>query len=496
MIKLSQLLSVFGQLSWGEDPTADVRGLTSDSRGIGQGYVFVAVRGTKQDGHQYLEQAVRLGAIALVVEDRKLVPAHFKGALVEVKSAREALDKLASRFYAQPAKHLYCAGVTGTNGKTSTVYLIEHLLTQYGWPTGVMGTIDHHLGSHVWPSELTTPDPVTLQKRLAEFVNRGARAAAFEVSSHALDQHRADGIPFNAGVFTNLTRDHLDYHHDMQSYFLAKQRLFSSLLRQSDKEHVVAIINADDPYGKKIQIADRVRVWSYSSHEGDFVFTPLEQNFSGSRFNLRSPQGSIEVQLSLPGLHNIYNATAALAVALHAGMSLEAAAMALKTFNGVPGRLERVPLNEKFNVFVDYAHTDDALKTVLSSLVRLREQSSIKARILTVFGCGGDRDRGKRPLMGEVAARLSDQVFLTSDNPRTEDPQQILDDVLEGIPSETKKHKVVIEVDRRKAIARALQSAEENDVILIAGKGHEKYQIIGHERHQFDDVQVVQELLK
>ncbi len=495
-MKLSQLLSLFAQLGWGDDPTATVEGVTSDSRQVKPGFVFVAVRGHAADGHLFLSQAVASGAIALVVEDSSQVPLDYKGAVVQVSSTREALDKIAARYFGDPAHELFCVGVTGTNGKTSVTYMIEHLLNRFGWPTGVLGTINHHLGEKIWNSELTTPDPVTLQKRIREFLSLNAKAVAFEVSSHALDQQRVDQIPFDVGVFTNLTRDHLDYHKDMETYFSAKERLFNSLLAKSKKHQVYAVINKDDPYGQRMQVGNNVKVWSYSEREGDFVFKILSQGFDGSKIQLRTPRGESEALIPLPGRHNIYNGVAAIATAMAAGMSLKAAAEAMSSFTGVPGRLQKVENNKKLNIFVDYAHTDDALKSVLSSLNHVRELSGKKNKIITVFGCGGDRDKGKRPLMAQVASELSDKVVITSDNPRTEDPMSIIQDGLNGLSQEIIKKKVSTQIDRRSAIAHALQSAQENDVILIAGKGHENYQIIGTKKIAFDDVAVVKELLQ
>lgn len=501
-MKLSQLLSLFPQLGWGDTRTEEVLGLSSDSRQIKPGWVFVAVKGFSQDGHQFIQSAVDSGAIALVVEDKINIPKDFSGAVVQVDNARKALDKLAARFYGDPAANLFCVGITGTNGKTSVTYMVEHLLTAFGWPTGVLGTINHHLGDKKWEAELTTPDPVTLQKRMREFNALNAKAVAFEVSSHALDQGRADQIPFDVGVFTNLTRDHLDYHQDMESYFSAKQKLFSELLRNSPKPQTFAILNADDPYGKKIKVGDGVRRWFYSEakngrqdQNSDFSFKIVDLGYWGSQFTLATPRGSVEVKLPIPGKHNVYNSVAALAVAVAAGMSLDRAAAALTTFKGVPGRLEAVENSKGIHVFVDYAHTDDALQSVLNTLGDIRRLVQANNKIITVFGCGGDRDKGKRPLMAQVAERLSDLVIITSDNPRTEEPSSIIEDCLKGLNEVQLKQKVKTEVDRRKAIASALQFAEEGDVILIAGKGHEKYQIIGKEKKPFDDVAVAKEIL-
>lgn len=494
-MRLPQLLAIYPQLFWGKNPQKDVTGLTNDSREVKPGYVYVAIRGHAVDGHRYIPQVCRQGAIALIVEDAATVPKTYDGAVVVVPDTRVALDELASHFHGRPADHMFCVGVTGTNGKTSTTYMIEAVLEKYGWKTGVLGTINHHFGGHVWESQLTTPDPLTLHKRLSEFRALGGEAAAFEVSSHALAQKRVDDLPFDAAVFTNLTRDHLDYHKSMDEYFAAKERLFREVLGASRKSQVWAVINADDPAGRKLQVTDRAKVWTYGQGAADFRFLIREQDFGGTRFTLKTPRGEAEIHLPLPGLHNVYNATAAIAVGLAADASLATCSEALANFRGVPGRLQKVPNDKGVHVFVDYAHTDDALKVVLAALGEVRRSAQLENRIITVFGCGGDRDKGKRPLMAQAALAGSDLVFLTSDNPRTEDPDQIIQDGVAGLAPEVLNQTVFTEVDRRAAIGRALQSAQVGDVILIAGKGHETYQIVGAEKRPFSDVEVVKEWL-
>jgi len=490
-MKLAQLFSIFPQLRWGDAATVDVVDITQDSRAVHKGSVFVAIRGTAADGHQFLQSAVEQGAVGLVLEDMQNVPREYQGAVAQVPSTRRAFDLLAGRFYGDPAKELFCVGVTGTNGKTTTTYMIEKILTHFNWKTGVMGTIDHHLGEHRWPSALTTPDSLTLQRRLSEIKALGASAVVLEVSSHALAQARVDSLPFAVGVFTNLTRDHLDYHRDMEDYFHAKERLFTELLG-NNSNCAVAVLNGDDPWIRKIRVREGVKVWWYGQSAGDFAFRSFKQNLAGTLVHLSTPRGSGEFQLAVPGLHNVYNATAAVAASMSAGVSLNAALAALAEFRGTPGRLERVNNHKDLHIFVDYAHTDDALRTVLQMLHDLKANSS---KIITVFGCGGDRDKGKRPLMGKVAASLSDRVILTSDNPRKEDPLLILHEIKSGI-SAAFAGELQIEPDRRQALALALQSAKEGDVILVAGKGHEDYQIVGKEKFSFSDQQVLGELLK
>jgi UDP-N-acetylmuramoyl-L-alanyl-D-glutamate--2,6-diaminopimelate ligase len=492
-LKLAQLLSIFPQLRWGDAASLDALEVTQDSRAVKAGTVFVAIRGNSGDGHRFLGKAADQGAIALIVEDDQQIPADYKGAVVKVPSSRRALDQLARRFYGNPAGELFCVGVTGTNGKTTVTYMVEAILNHFGWPTGVMGTIDHHFEKHKWASQLTTPDPLTLHRRLREFVALGARAAAFEVSSHALDQARAESIPFAAAVFTNFTRDHLDYHHTMEQYFRAKERLFNELLG-NHPSYAVAVLNGDDPEIRKVRVKEGVTVWWFGKNAADFTFRVMKQDLNGSFFHLSSPRGTCEVHLPCPGEHNIYNAVAAIAACCAAGCSLQTAGEALSKFYGAPGRLEKVPNKKGVHIFVDYAHTDDALRTVLKALSALRAEMNSKAKILTVFGCGGDRDKGKRPMMSMAATELSDTVLITSDNPRSEDPLGIIEDIKTGVPKNW-SGRLLVEPDRRKALDLALQLAGEGDVILVAGKGHEDYQIVGDKKLSFSDVQVVTELL-
>ncbi len=491
-MKLAQLFSIFGRLKWGSDPDREVIKICRSSNEVTAGSVFVAIRGQTFDGHQFVAQACARGAIGVVVEDESVVPTDYAGAVVKVPDTRAALDDLAARFFAYPARELFCVGVTGTNGKTTVTYMVEKILTEFGWPTGLMGTIQHRLGSHLWPSDMTTPDPLVFNQRLRQFADQGARALALEVSSHALQQRRVHSVPFDVAVFTNLTRDHLDYHRDMEDYFAAKEKLFIDILQGSEKSAKFAIINSDDPWGRRLSLSERIRTWTYGEKSADLQFKILSQDYSGTRLWLSTPLGRGEWVLPVPGVHNVYNAVAAIGVGLAAGSSYESCVAALSRFQGVPGRLESVGNPNGIHVFVDYAHTDDALKNVLTALRGIREQMGSSPRLTVVFGCGGDRDRGKRPLMGQVAGQLADQVIVTSDNPRSEDPELIIRDILAGI-KESLPSAVVSEVDRRKAIHRALNEARPGDVVLIAGKGHEDYQIIGSEKKPFQDQQVVRE---
>jgi len=471
----------------------EVKGIYFDARQVVPDSVFVAIKGTQNDGHKFIDQAILNGAIALVVEQKNKVPDYYKGLVIAVPNTRQALDTLAATFYGFPSEELFCFGITGTNGKTSITYILEHILNTYHKPTAVMGTVNHRIQDRLWTSQMTTPDPVTLQKRLRDFRDHGAVAVAMEVSSHALDQKRADSVHFNTAIFTNLTLDHLDYHKTMQEYFQAKQRLFTDLMWSSIKKPRFAVVNIDDSYGRKLQVAEPVVIWTYGQKEADFQFKILDMNYSETTFELKTPVDTLKVQIPLSGLHMVYNVVASMAAALSSGISIEQSIKALRNFEGVPGRLQKVQTSGSKTAFVDYAHTPDALENVLKALNEIRNLTKKKNKIITVFGCGGDRDKTKRPLMAQIAARLSDFVFVTSDNPRTEDPFTIVNEVKAGLPAEFIDYEV--EVDREKAIAAAIRQASADDVILIAGKGHEDYQIIGTEKIHFSDFEVARKYL-
>lgn len=480
---------------------ADIVGICFDARKVQPNTLFIAIKGTQSDGHDYIDQAIQGGAIALVVENFDVVPQSFAGLVLKVADSRQMLDLLASRFYDYPSQKLFCFGVTGTNGKTSITYLLEHILNAHKKLTGVMGTINHRVGDRIWDSQMTTPDPITLQGRLHEFVNEGAYAAALEVSSHALEQKRADSVHFNTVIFTNLTHDHLDYHKTMKHYFEAKQKLFTDLMWFSLKRPLFAVVNIDDEFGRRLRLADPVIGWTYGQNEADFQFKILKMNFAETEFELKTPLESIQVKVPLTGKHTVYNVVASMAAALTCGVSLEQSMRALTHFSGIPGRLQRVLTQnsqDKCVVFIDYAHTPDALENSLKSLQKIREDS-IKSgertnKIMTVFGCGGDRDKTKRPKMAEIAARLSDYVYITSDNPRTENPLTIIADIQKGLP--VGFNQFTVQEDRDAAIKLAIAKAEDGDVILIAGKGHEDYQIIGTEKKYFSDYELAQKYLK
>lgn len=497
-MKLSQLVSELKSANLSEpEKNLDILNLTSDTRQVSAQSLFVAIRGTSRDGHDFLGEAIQKGARVLIVEDATRIPIDFKGPVVQVQSGREALDLLAATFYGFPSSRLFCIGVTGTNGKTSTTYMLEALFNFVQADcAGVMGTIDHHLGKTVWESSMTTPDPVALQKRLKEFVEGGAKVAAMEVSSHALDQKRAESVEFDVGIFTNLTRDHMDYHPTMEHYFGAKEKLFSQLLKKSTKSKKTAFINVDDSYGSKIKVPSAVQKFTLGQKNTDLSFELKKMALTQTEFDFQSPWGKGHVNLPMAGLHNVYNVLGALGAALFYGMSIADCEKALSQFRGVPGRLQSVPNKRQVGVFVDYAHTPDALENVLKSLQKIRHEQGSKGKIITVFGCGGDRDRGKRPLMAQMTEKGSDYAILTSDNPRTEDPQSILQEVEKGFSANYLKSQVKVEVDRKLAILSAIQMASPADLVLIAGKGHEDYQIIGTTKNHFSDYEVALEALK
>lgn len=493
-MKLQDLFSIFPGIPANAFSHLPITDICNDARKVTPGAVFVAIPGVKADGHDFIADAIAKGAVALVVEDRAKLPADFAGFVLQVPNSRQVLDILASRFYFEPGRDLFCVGVTGTNGKTSISYLVECILNYAGMPVGVIGTVNHRLGDKVWPSDMTTPDPVNLQKRLSEFRQEGASAVVMEVSSHALEQKRVDSVPFNSVVFTNLTRDHLDYHGTMEEYFNAKQRLFTDLLWKTSKSPCFAIINTDDRWGRQLRVAEPAILWTYGHRDGDFRYEILKMDFASTRFQIQTPAGEAEVLLPMSGTHNVMNAVAAIAVGISAGIPLATCVKALAKFQGVPGRLQAVANDRDLSVFVDYAHSPDALENVLTALLKVRESLGSTAQIWTVFGCGGDRDKGKRPLMTQMAMRYSDRVIITSDNPRTEDPAAIIRDMTAEMPGESQK--LQIEVDRREAIQKAIRGARPGDVILIAGKGHEDYQIIGQEKLPFSDFLVAQEFLQ
>ena len=494
-MKLSELLDSKEVLQWPEDCSSAVNQISFNSQdSFVSGSIFLAKKGTHTDGHQFINQAFKQGATWAVIENLEAVESEFKPRCLVVKDTFEALVKLATRIYQEPSKDLLCVGVTGTNGKTSVTYLIEHLLNCAGHQCGVIGTIDHHLQDHIWRTQLTTPDPLSLHLRLREMRDLGATAAALEISSHALSQKRAGGLQLDAAIFTNLTQDHLDYHKTMEAYFEAKALLFGNLLTKSSKKDKWALLNEDDPYCRRIPQSAHYKRVTYGFSESSHYQCKINQTgLNGTTFQILKNKELFDIHSPLIGVHNVLNVTAAFALSFELGLDVNKLIERLKLFKGIPGRLERVSGDSDPYVFVDYAHTPDAIYQVgvtLKKLVTAQDQS-----LIAVFGCGGDRDRSKRPLMAQAAEQFADQVVITSDNPRSEKPEAILAEIEQGFSSEYRNTKVIVELDRKQAIDRALQIAKKNDVILIAGKGHESTQTIGDRVLPFCDVTIAKELL-
>jgi UDP-N-acetylmuramoyl-L-alanyl-D-glutamate--2,6-diaminopimelate ligase len=468
-----------------------VTSVTDDSRSVASGSLFVAVKGERVDGHRYVAQAIEAGAAAIVGQEsveRQALP------FVKVADSRKALGLIGSRFHGDPSARLTMIGVTGTNGKTTTTYLCKSLLEGMGRRVGLIGTVAYQIGAETIPASHTTPGALELQGLLAKMSQAHMDSVVMEVSSHALAMDRTAGCEYDVAVFTNLTQDHLDYHRTMEEYFQAKLRLFTSL-GQGRKTGQRAIINMDDPRGAHVRAACRVPVWGFSINgRADLQAENVRLSMSGSTFTAATPAGVVPVESRLVGEHNVYNLLGAIGVALHAGASCEQVREAVAALTNVPGRFERVLAGQDFTVVVDYAHTEDALVRLLTAAQAVKTH-----RIITVFGCGGDRDRGKRPKMGRAAVEYSDVVVLTSDNPRTEDPLAILREVEAGVREALKARPQVeyhLIADRREAIVAAVRLARAGDIVLIAGKGHEDYQILGTKKVHFDDREVAREAIQ
>ena len=469
------------------DGNLAITDVTHDSRRAGPGSLFVAVRGALLDAHKFIPDVMERGAAGVISELER--PADFTGAWLQVVDVRCAMAQAAAEVHHHPSRELQLVGITGTNGKTTTAYLIASIPEAAGEPAAMTGTVEYRIGRERLKADRTTPEATDMQRLLRKAVDVGCKTAVMECSSQAMDFHRCDSLEFAVAVFSNLTRDHLDYHKTMENYWYAKQRLFDGRLGSRPK---FSVINTDDPYG--VELAERLdreglKVIRYGLGSAAEV-TASEPQFSlnGMRFELHTPKGDRSFTSPLVGPPHVYNTLAAVASGLALGYELDVIQKALATCTGAPGRFERVQHSGDFAVVVDYAHTDDALLNVLRTARQVTE-----GRIITVFGCGGDRDRSKRAPMGHAAASLSDVIILTSDNPRTEDPQRILCDAEEGLHSTGKPYKKI--ADRREAIHEAIQEARSKDLVLIAGKGHEDYQIIGHEIFHFDDKEVAREAL-
>jgi UDP-N-acetylmuramoyl-L-alanyl-D-glutamate--2,6-diaminopimelate ligase len=493
-ITLEQIAEVTGGKLTGAGSVV-VTDVSHDSRRAGGGSLFVAVRGGLFDAHKFVPQVIAQGAVGIVSElerSNEMLPGLDLGttAWLEVENVRRAMALAAAEVHHHPSRELDLVGITGTNGKTTTAYLIASIPEAAGEPVVMTGTVEYRLGAERHKADRTTPEATDMQRMLRRAVEIGCKTAVMEASSQAMDFHRCDALEFAVAVFSNLTRDHLDYHKTMENYWYAKQRLFDVRLGSKPR---VSVVNLDDPYG--VELANRLkkeglRVITYAvKSEADVTALNPKFSLEGMRFNLRTPAGEREFHSPLVGPPHIYNTLAAVASGLALDYHLDIITGALEKCTGAPGRFERVPHDGDFAVVVDYAHSDDALLNVLRTA---REVT--KGRIITVFGCGGDRDGSKRAPMGEAAGSLSDVVILTSDNPRTEDPEKILADAEVGIRKTGKPYRKI--ADRRAAIHQAISEARSNDLVLIAGKGHEDYQIIGREVFHFDDKEVAREVLR
>lgn len=471
------------------DEFVEVKGVSYDSREVKEGDLFVAIKGLNVDGHRFIPEAVLSGAVAVVLENDAVIDDSYfveRGVTkIVVQDSRKALALISSAFYGFPSQKLKLIGVTGTNGKTTTTHLIKAILENAGFGTGLIGTINYVVGDEVIPAIQTTPESLEINGFLKHMVDKGLSVCVMEVSSHALALDRVFGLDFDVGVFTNITRDHLDFHGTFEAYFQAKKILFDSL-----KGDACAIYNIDDPNGEKIVADTKAMKLSYGRDERA-VIKPKDVmlSFNGIELVIQTPTGVIDVKSKLIGEFNVYNILSAVAVGYALGVDFENIKKGIESVENVKGRFERIVSPFGYTVIIDYAHTPDALEKCINAILNLREKTG-GGKLITVFGCGGDRDRGKRAIMGRISTEKSDVTVITSDNPRFEDPERIISDILEGVKEDSVYY---VFVDRKEAIIRALEMAQEGDIVLIAGKGHEEYQIIRDMKIPFSDVQVVKE---
>lgn len=477
---LREVLEAVKVLAAAGDPAMLINGIAYDSRQVEPGFLFVAIKGFKTDGHEYINEAIKRGATAVVIQRKISVPAGT--AWVQTDNTRQALALISACFYGRPSEKMKMIGITGTNGKTTTSNLAAAVLGAAGLKCGLIGTIHNRIGNRILPVKHTTPESLDLQRLLAEMLTEGVDACVMEVSSHALALHRVDGCVFDAALFTNFTQDHLDFHENMEDYLAAKLQLFGRLKAGANKEFC-SIINADDDHAADFIKASSGTVYTYGVYSpADARAENIEVKAGGVSFTVGGKWGLCPLKLKVTGMFNVYNALAAFTATAAMGVSVEVIKNALEDTKGVPGRFELVDAGQDFTVIVDYAHTPDGLENILKTARQLTG-----SRLITVFGCGGDRDRKKRPLMGTIAAQYSDYTVITSDNPRTEDPLKIIDEVEDGVKLNAGTERYAVVPDRRRAIRAAVGMAGTGDVVVIAGKGHEDYQIIGTEKFPFDD---------
>lgn len=495
MMHLSQLLEGLQIRNNIKTSSLEISDVIYDSRQVKKNCLFVAIRGFQSDGHQFIQEAIEKGASAIIAEEEPTISISVP--LFLVSDSRLALAKISSNFFHHPTKSIRVIGITGTNGKTTVSYLAEAILQQAGYSPAVLGTINYRHQNKIYSSSHTTPESYEIQQFVERVQKNGAESLVMEVSSHALDLKRVDFIEYDVCLFTNLTPEHLDYHKTIENYFQAKKRLFEELLEKSDKKNRAAILNLDDPFAAKlVSVISHARTITFSlSEDKGATIYPLSADFSldGIHAEIQTPWGKMKIKTALLGKFNLSNILGAIGIGGSLGISLSKIEDALSSFTSVPGRLERVVNDKNIFCFVDYAHTPDALKNVIQAL---REISSEK--ILVLFGCGGDRDSLKRPLMGEQVASLADWGVVTSDNPRTEDPDKIIEQILPGLKKKgwIQEKNFIVEPDRKEAIRKIVQSAQPGNVILIAGKGHEDYQILGKQKIHFDDREIAREFLK
>jgi len=479
-MQLEELLSAIPVIASEGDLNREITSIAYDSRKVKPGTLFVATKGEKVDGADFIPQAIQAGAAAIVSERAGIGGDKVAG--IFVKNTREALADLAATFYGHPMRELKVAGVTGTNGKTTTAFLLKQICEHYLWRCGLIGTVQYQIGDRVIPAARTTPESLEVHDLLRQMVDGGCKAAAMEVSSHALSQARVRGVEFDVAIFSNLTQDHLDYHQTMEAYFQSKASLFTGLAGQA--KPAKAVINIDDGYGQRLvqTLGDSVPIVTYGQGaRANFRASNIRIDFNGTSYQLDANGKSYLVRLPLIGAFNVYNSLAAIAGAWVLNINVRQSLLALADAPPVPGRLQAVPGHRSFRVFVDYAHTDDALLNVIKTCRELKP-----ARLIVVFGCGGNRDRTKRPRMGAVVDANADFAIVTSDNPRKEDPEAIIRDILPGMPG--KRYEVVL--DRRQAIQRAIDLAGDRDIVLLAGKGHETYQEFADHTIPFDDAAI------
>lgn len=485
-MQIKNLLQDLKRFHFSGDERLDIQDIAYHTAAVRPGSCFVAIRGLKTDGHRFIKEAMTRGARAVVVEEDVNVPSRISKIVVE--DSRDALARLSAILFEEPTRHLQLVGITGTNGKTTTAHLIEAIWNAARCKSGCLSTVAYRWNNREQEASRTTPESYDLQKMFRKMVDERVTHCVMEVTSHALDLKRVVGSHFDGAVFTNLSEDHLDFHQDMESYFAAKSKLFRERLMVSDKKKLWAVLNWDDPFGRRLAEGLGARVWRFSAKEkAEVTLKKVLSDWKGLQMTLAAPRGELFLSSPLLGMFNALNILAAVTAALAMEIPMEVIAAGVASFKGVPGRLQKISHSKNFEVFVDYAHTPQALRAALAALRELRPK-----KLITVFGCGGNRDRLKRPMMGKIAQALSDVVVATSDNPRDEKPSAILKEILSGMKKSPDCFAVE---DRRAAIAKALSLAAKGDCVLIAGKGHETYQETAGVKHPFDDIQVAKEIL-